>query len=160
MEGMFNPISILLHVANAVILLVALYFLLVKPVRRFMDKRAQGIEEQMKSAADAQAEVERERKATREELAQTKQKAAEIIQKSVSQAQEQAEQVLREAQADAEQRVARTRAECEHMRESAREQMRGEVASLGVALAGKILQREVTEEDHRKLVDDFIEKVG
>lgn len=31
MEGMFNPISILLHVANAVILLVALYFLLVKP---------------------------------------------------------------------------------------------------------------------------------
>ena len=157
MEGMFNPISILLHVANAVILLVALYFLLVKPVRRFMDKRAQGIEEQMKSAADAQAEVERERKAAREELAQ---KAAEIIQKSVSQAQEQAEQVLREAQADAEQRVARTRAECEHMRESAREQMRGEVASLGVALAGKILQREVTEEDHRKLVDDFIEKVG
>lgn len=68
--------------------------------------------------------------------------------------------MLREAQADAEQRVARTRAECEHMRESAREQMRGEVASLGVALAGKILQREVTEEDHRKLVDDFIEKVG
>ena len=65
MEGMFNPISILLHVANAVILLVALYFLLVKPVRRFMDKRAQGIEEQMKSAADAQAEVERERKAAR-----------------------------------------------------------------------------------------------
>ncbi|MEG2316907.1 MAG: hypothetical protein RSC91_11840, partial [Clostridia bacterium] len=95
-----------------------------------------------------------------DELAQTKKTAADIIAKSVSQAQEQAEQVLRDAQSNAEQRMQRARTECEHMRENTREEMRGEVADLSVALASKILQREVSEEDHRKLVNDFIEKVG
>ncbi|MEF9877793.1 MAG: F0F1 ATP synthase subunit B [Clostridia bacterium] len=157
---MFNLTSILLHVVNAVILFVALYFLLVKPVRKFMQKRTDGIAAQLQSAADAQTQVEEQRKAMNDELAQAKKTAAETIQKSVSQAQDQAEQVLREAQSDAEQRIAHTRTECEHMRQSAQETMRGEVAGLGVALASKILQREINEADHRKLVDDFIEKVG
>lgn len=39
MEELFNPVSILLHVVNAVILLTALYFLLYKPVRKFMNAR-------------------------------------------------------------------------------------------------------------------------
>ena len=32
MEGLFNPHSIVLHIINAAILLVALYFLLLKPL--------------------------------------------------------------------------------------------------------------------------------
>ncbi|MEG0741009.1 MAG: F0F1 ATP synthase subunit B [Clostridia bacterium] len=157
---MFNPTSILLHAVNAVILLVALYFLLVKPVRKFMQKRADSIAAELQGVTDAQTQLETERKAAHDELAQTKKTAADIIAKSVSQAQEQAEQVLRDAQSNAEQRMQRARTECEHMRENTREEMRGEVADLSVALASKILQREVSEEDHRKLVNDFIEKVG
>ncbi len=51
MEGMFNPLSILLHVVNAAILIVALYFLLYKPVRRYMSKRSEGVARELQDVS-------------------------------------------------------------------------------------------------------------
>ncbi len=85
--------------------------------------------------------------------------AAEVVAQSVSQAQEQAQQILEDAHDDAEQTIKRAKTESDFIRKNARNEMRDEVANLSVALAGKILQREVTEEDHAKLVDDFLKKV-
>ncbi len=45
------------------------------------------------------------------------------------------------------------------MRKNARNEMRDEVANLSVQLAGKILQREVKQADHAKLVEEFLKKV-
>lgn len=160
MEGMFNPTSILLHILNALLLLVALYFLLVKPVRAFMNKRTAAIESQMSEVKLAEAAVEQDREAVRKELAYAKQATADAIQESVAQAHQQAEQVLHEAHQNAQLRIERTRIECEDMRRTAGQSMKSDVANLGVALAQKILKREVTLEDHQKLVEEFIERVG
>lgn len=159
MEGMFNPLSILLHVVNAAILLVALYFLLYKPVRKYMNARTAGVVKDLQDVVEAQDKLRAEQSKAQEEIQAARKQAADVIAQSVSQAQEQAQQILEDAHGNAEQAIKRARAESEFMRRNARNEMRDEVADLSVLLAGKILQREVKQDDHAKLVDDFLKKV-
>ena len=159
MEGMFNPLSILLHIVNAAILLVALYFLLYKPVRKYMDARSAGVAKELQDVSDAQEQLRVEQGKAQEQLAAARKQAADVVAQSVSQAQEQAQQILEDAHSDAEQTIKRAHTESEFMLKNARNEMRDEVANLSVALAGKILQREVKQDDHAKLVDDFLKKV-
>ncbi|MEA4998136.1 MAG: F0F1 ATP synthase subunit B [Candidatus Limiplasma sp.] len=156
---MFNPLSILLHVVNAAILLVALYFLLYKPVRKYMNARTAGVAKELQDVSNAQEQLRQEQIQAQEALMAARKQAAEVVAQSVSQAQEQAQQILEDAHDDAEQTIKRAKTESDFIRKNARNEMRDEVANLSVALAGKILQREVTEEDHAKLVDDFLKKV-
>ena len=156
---MFNPLSILLHVVNAAILLVALYFLLYKPVRRFMNKRSAGVAKELQDVANAQEQLLKEQEKAQEEIKAARKQAADVVAQSVSQAQEQAQHILEDAHSEAELTLRQARTESEFMRKNARNEMRDEVATLSVELAGKILQREVTLDDHAKLVDDFLKKV-
>jgi len=158
-EGMFNPLSILLHVVNAAILLVALYFLLYKPVRKYMNTRTAHITKELQDVSDAQEQLRQEQIKAQDELMAARKQAAEVIAQSVSQAQEQAQQILDDAHSDADLTMKRARVESDFLLNNARNEMRDEVAGLSVVLAEKILQREVTEADHAKLVDDFLKKV-
>lgn len=159
MEGLFNPHSIALHIINAAILLVALYFLLLKPVHKFMSARTDSVTTQLQSVTQAQQDLERQRHAAQEEVETAHKTAAEIVAQSVAQAQEQAEKVILDARAEAESIVKQAEAEAESMRQSARDEMRGEVAGFSVMLAGKLLQREVNQRDHEQLVEEFLKKV-
>ena len=39
-------------------------------------------------------------------------------------------------------------------------ELKGEIGSLSVELAGKVIDREINPEDHKRLVDDFIDGLG
>ncbi|MDD3336301.1 MAG: hypothetical protein PHI98_12415 [Eubacteriales bacterium] len=160
MEGLFNPLSILLHVINAVILLVALYFLLYKPVRKFMAKRTDTVEKELKQAADAKADIDARQKKLKDDMLVAKKQADDAAAQIVAQAQLQARQIVLDAHADAELVMKQARLEADALRQNAKDDIQDEVATLCVNLAGKILQREVKAEDHSKLVNDFLSKVG
>ena len=159
MEGMFNPLSILLHVVNAAILLVALYFLLYRPVRRYMNNRSSTVAKELQDVLDAQEKLRVEQDEAQQEVQAAQKQAADVVAKSVAQAQEQAQHILEDAHSDAELTLRQARTETEFMRRNARNEMRDEVANLSVELAEKILQREVKQDDHAKLVEDFLKKV-
>jgi F-type H+-transporting ATPase subunit b len=158
-EGLFNPMSILLHVVNAAILITALYFLLYKPVRRFMDKRSAGVTRELQDVSNAQEKLRVEQQKAQVELEAAHKQAADIVTLSVAQANEQAQHILEEAHGNAELVLRQARTEADFMLKNARDEMRDEVADLSVQLAGKILQREVRQSDHAKLVDEFLKKV-
>lgn len=105
--------QILLHLMNFAILAGGLYFLLYKPVKDFMDKRAAHYKEMEEEAAkkisdadelrdsyqkqleDVRAEIEKERnEARRENEAEAK--------KQIEEARKQAEKIIAEARAEAE----------------------------------------------------------
>ena len=159
MEGMFNPMSILLHTLNAVILLTALYLLLLKPVRRFMGERESRIAAEIDKIGTATEKMNQQMKAAHQEVASARKMAADTIAHSVDQAREQAQRVLDGAHENADQILKSAAAEAESIRKAARDEMRGEVTGLSVALASKLLQREITKADHEKMIEDFLKKV-
>ena len=45
-------------------------------------------------------------------------------------------------------------------RRKAVNEIKGEIGGMAVEIAGKVIEREINEEDHTKLINDFIENVG
>lgn len=133
--------QILLHWMNLAILTGGLYFLLYKPVKDFMDKRAAHYQELEAQAADRLAQAERlesQAKAKLEaaddeihdERMRAQQAASDAAQEQLAQAEEQARRIIAKAHAEAEQSKERA------LRESQRE-MRDLAAKAAKKLAAK-----------------------
>jgi len=159
-EELFNPTTILLHVINAAILLVAMYFLLYKPVRKYTTARAQGIEEQLKNAQDTKNQAQDQLSSYQQKLKDADKEATATISQGSLRAQTQAQDILKSAREQAEQIVAQARQEASTLLFSAHEAMADEASVLAVEIAAKVLSREVKAEDHQQLIDEFLKKVG
>jgi F-type H+-transporting ATPase subunit b len=159
-EDIFNPVTILLHIVNAVILLAALNFLLYKPVRKFTTARADEIRAQLDHAHDNEEQAQKMVAAGEQKLKEADQEALNTIARGAQRAQEQAKQILAAAQRETEQTVAQAKQEVDTLIANAHETMADEAAALAVEIAAKMLAREVKLDDHRQLVDEFVKKVG
>lgn len=111
--------QILLHLMNFVILAGGLYFLLYKPVKAFMDKRAAYYQEQADQAAqttqaaqqlkaDYEARLSAADDEIREEKKQAQKDAAAAAQQQLDAARAEAEKIVSDSQAMAERAVRRS----------------------------------------------------
>ena len=160
MEELFNPLSILLHVINACILLAALYWLLYKPVRKFMLARTEKIQGELDQARSTQESAEVFLQESRQKLAGADHEAAAAISKSSQQAQVRAQEIIASAKQEADRIINQAHLDANQILVNAKEAMESEAATLAVDIAAKVLSREVSKEDHRQLIDDFLKKVG
>lgn len=150
-----NPLDIVIHIINIIVLFVILRALLYKPVYKFMQARAERIQaaldaaEQDKQAAEALKQQYDD--ALQSAQAEADKQAAQIIQKANGEASD----MVTAAQHEAEQLAAEAAKKAEESRKKALAAAKEDVKDLSLAMAEKILAREVTEADNRKIIDTF-----
>ena len=153
-----NLWDILISLANLAILSLIVKKFLFKPVRKVLDTRRSEIDEGYAKAEAAQAEAEENRKNYAAAMAAAKQTADQMISDAARSAErrgaeienaarEQAAEIRRQAEEDA--RLEKKKAE---------QEMKREIADISAQLTGKLLEREITAEDHRALIDSFLEE--
>ena len=124
-----------------------------------MDERAKRISDGLSAADRAKAELKDADARVAEEIKKARAQAAEIIEK----AQQQGNQIIDKAKADAilegARQKATAQAEIEGMVGKAREQLRGQVATLAVQGAQKIIQREINADTHKALLDQLVAEI-
>jgi F-type H+-transporting ATPase subunit b len=129
------------------------------PLAQAMDERAQRIAEGLAAADRAKAELQDANARVDEEIKKARVQASEIIDK----AQQQANQILDKAKADALLEAARVKAvaqaDIDGMVGKAKEQLRGQVATLAVQGAQRIIQREINPEAHKALLDQLLTEI-
>ena len=144
--------QILLHLFNFAILFFALYFILYKPVRDFMDKREQMYIDR-ETDSNKKLEDANKAKAEYEQLLQNAESDAANYKKSAEQqAAADAEAIREQARADAEQIIEKARATAELERNEILKSTRREIAKTAAMMAEKI----VTDSD-TAAYDRFIE---
>lgn len=142
---------------------VLVLYLILK--RFFFDKvhcimmaRQAEIEEQLTHAA----ETERKAEILLDEYSQTLSKAEdekrEILKDARKEADRRADEILHNAKMNVDRMTEEARRKLAREEEKAAAQLREEIAGLAVLAAGKILEKEVTEEGQRELVDKVIEE--
>ncbi len=123
------------------------------PVINALEARKKQIADGLAAADRGKHELELAAKRASETMHEAKLKAVEII----AQAEKRAIQVIEEAKNDAksegDRMIAAAKAEIEQESHRARESLRGEVAALVVAGAGKVLRREVDAKAHADLLE-------
>ena len=155
-----NAWAIVISLVNLVILTMILKRFLFKPVTKILDTRRAAIDEDYAQAKAAREEAEETRKNYEEAMAAAKITGDQIIADAsrtaefrsneiVAQAREKASEIRRQAEQDA-----------VLERKKAEDEMKHEIADVSTQLTGKLLQREINEEDHRKLIDSFLQEIG
>lgn len=147
-------------VVNFLGLLTLLYLLLWEPILKVLDERAGKIDGDLNSAREGREAAAALKRQYDQLLLNSKQERQILIADGQKEGQNERQRVLAEARQEADKVVQQTRQDLEAAAEKVRRQLRSEIGGLSVELAGKILAREVREEDNRRLVEDFVAGIG
>ena len=151
-----NVWAILASLANLLLLTWIIKKFLFKPVKKMLDARRAAIDEDYAQAKAAREEAEESRLNYEAAMAAARQTSDQIIADASRTAEYRSNEIVAEARERASEirRQAETDAILE--RKKAEDEMKHEIANVSAQLTGKLLQREINEEDHRELIDSFL----
>jgi len=93
-------------------------------------------------------------------MQEAKNKANDILMTAQKTAAIQSEEMLKEASAQVAAIKAKAEKDIAQEKRKAVNEIRSEIGDMAVEIAGKVIEREICEEDHEKLINDFISNVG
>ena len=147
------------RVLNFTVLVVALFFILRKPVSTALSSRIDGIKKQL---ADLEAQKEAAEKKLADysdKLSELEKEAEHIVADYIKQGNEAKARILKEAEASAEKLQVQARRNIEHEFDQAKKQLQAEVLEKSLAKAEEIIKEKISADDQNRLVDDYLEKV-
>ncbi len=129
------------------------------PIMKALDERATKIAEGLAAAERGQQEQEIGRQKALEEMKAAKTKAADIVAQAQKRYNEVLDEAKRDAQGEADRIKTAAHAEIEQETNRAREELRERMATLAVAAAEKVLEKEVDASAHKALLDSFAKQL-
>lgn len=139
-----------------------LLFLLIKrfawqSLMNIINERERSINADIDKAEEARKSAEKQREETQQQLQQARNNANEILNRAQKEGSDLQKNIISEAKEDAVRLKQQTHREIELERQQAFHNMRSEIGQMSVDIATKILGREVNDQDHQNLIEEFIE---
>ena len=150
--------TILAQMLNFFILVWLLARFAYKPLLAMMTERKERIAKDLEAAEKARVEAEGF-KADYAEIAKARQEAQQIVEKAVQEAENTTREQLATAREQIEQEKNRARQDIAIERDRAMNSLRNEVVSLSVAMAGKVVAKDMNCETNTKLIEDAIRQL-
>lgn len=147
-------------IVNFFILLAILNKFLHKPILDMLEKRENFVNENLNNSKIAKEEAEKLRADYEAQLKTAKQQANEIITQATKLGEESKTEIIDMARNEAAEISKKAKEEIQREKALAIAELKGEVATLAVMAAERILGKSMDPKDHEKLVEDFIKEVG
>ena len=141
---------------NLLILYLFLKKLLFKPVKNMIDSRQKEIDDMYADAENNRADAENMRSEYEEKLAKANEESETIIKSAVRKAQLKEEEILKEANAKAARTLERAEEQVELEKRRAVNEVKDEISDMAIGIASAVIGRDVSADEHRDLIDDFI----
>ena len=155
-----NWISFVVQFLSFLILLLAVFFLAYKPVKRILKKRADHIEDEINQAEEKNAQAAASVNEAKELVSSSKVKASEIIKNAESQGQERYDAIILEAKQEVAEMKKAAEEDIERAKVDAVQDIRSEMVNVALSASKEILKREVDKKDNVKLAEDFIDQLN
>ena len=155
-----NLWNILISLANLLILFLLFKKFLFKPVNNMLAKRQDETDQRYRDADEAKRIADADRLIWDEKIGGIKAETEAMIASAKASASLQKDAIVSEAKERAEGIVRQAEAQAELEMKKAEDSIKKEIVEVSAAIANKILEREINPEDHRRLIDSFIEKIG
>ena len=155
-----NLWQILISLLNLTLLFLILKHFLYKPVTKMIKKRQDEIEEKYSDAEKARQQALADEERLRQELSGARLKAEGIVKEAADNAARRGESIIEDARAEAEGIIEKALTEAQLERKRAEASIKTQIVEVGAALTEKLLEREINADDHKSMIDSFIEKIG
>jgi F-type H+-transporting ATPase subunit b len=151
---------VLVSALNFLLLLAIVWTFAFRPLTRTLDDRRNAIEQGLKDAEQARRDresAEAERVST---LAEARREANDILARAQKVAQESRDADIAATRAELDRMRERATSEIEAEKQRAIGELRGEVADLALAAAGRVVGESMTDDRQRRLVQEFLATAG
>ena len=145
---------------NLLILYLFLKKLLFKPLKNMIDSRQKEIDDTYADADKSREDAMAMKAEYEERMKQADEESERIIKDASRRAQLKSEDILRDAETEARRTLERAKEQIELEKKQALNDVKNEVSSMAIGIAGAVIEKEVSEEEHRKMIDEFIENMG
>ncbi len=154
------PWTFIIQIINLFIQVFLIKKFLFKPINEILEKRRNLADKEIREAREAKDEADSLKTQYENSLTNAHAEAAQIVSDAQKEAQNKADTLVREAEQQAAGIKAKAAADIEQEKKKAMNEAKEEIGSLAMDIAGKVVEKEINEADHKKLIEDFITKVG
>jgi len=155
-----NIWQILISLLNLLILFLMFKKFLFKPVNNMLAKRQSEIDAKYEEANEAKRIAQQDRALWDEKIGTVKIETDEKIKKAKNSAKRQGDAIVSKAKETADSIVRQAENQAQLEIKKAEDEIKKEIVEVSAALANKLLEREINADDHKNLIDSFIEKIG
>jgi F-type H+-transporting ATPase subunit b len=152
--------TMLFQIVAFLILLLLVKRFAFGPAMSILEKRQKHIENEIESAEKSRQETLKILEEQREVLNQARDDAHEIIERARKNSENEAKGILDEAQERAKRLVEEAKSEIEREKDKAVAVLRDQFAGLSILLASKVIEKEISEQEQKETIDQFIRQVG
>lgn len=149
------PMDLILNFLNIILLFIIVRFLLYKPVRKFLDARAEKAAAVLKDADEQKKSAEKLKSDYEAMLSDTEGEAKKIIKDAEMKAAEKSAAIIANAEKQAEGIIADAKKRIEEDRREAQEDIKKEIVRTALMISEKVLEREIKDADVRKIAEDY-----
>jgi F-type H+-transporting ATPase subunit b len=130
-----------------------------KPILAIIDARDKAIREALEESKRARVAADEALAANRELQAQARGEAAKIVAEGQKEAERMRSEILAKAKAESSAAIEQGRRQIEFETKQAVAELKGTVVQVALDAAGKLIQTSLDEAKHRRLVEDYLEKL-
>ena len=152
-----NIPHIIITIINLLILFLLIKKFLFKPVQGILDERKAEVDKIYADAHETQEAADKDKQLYEEKLENAEAQADAILESAAKKAEQNSDLVLAEATEKAGAMLRKAEADIAQERKKAVNEIKNEISDLSVSIAGKVIGRELNADDHRALIDGFID---
>lgn len=155
-----NPVTLIAQICNLFIQLLIVKIFFLDKIKAVLDKRRETADKQIADAEAAKSEAAAIKQTYEENMRQAKTKADDMILSAQKAAAQRSEEIISQAQKQAAQIKTKAASDIEMEKKKAINEAKNEISELAMAIAGKVVARELNDADQDGMIDRFIEELG
>ena len=155
-----NPVTLIAQICNLFITLFVFKKFFWSKVLDILDQRREAADKEITDAKKAKDEAMNIKATYEENMRQSKEKADALILSAQKTAAARSEEIIMDAQKTAVQIKQKAEADIAQEKKKAINDAKNEISEMALAIAGKVVGRELNAADQAGLVDQFISELG
>ncbi len=166
MENLFTeflsiePGTIIFTLFNLLILFLFIRHFLFNKINAVLESRQNEVQKAFDDAEQATEKAKQLEEEYSDKILKAKEESAEIVKNATKKAQLRSDDIINEAKTDAGNIISKANSDIEREKKRAINQMKDEISDMALAIASKVIEKEIDDKDNDKLIEEFITNVG
>ena len=152
--------TIIFQICNLLILVALVRKFLWKRVMAVLDARQKEIDGLYDAAGKDREDAAQMKEEYTARMSNAREEADRLVRNAVDTAHNRGDAIVQEAKAEAAHMKQKAEGEIEQEKRKAYSELMGEISGMAADIAGRMVEREINEDDHRELVEEFIRNAG
>ena len=155
-----NPVTLIAQICNLFIQMFIVKKFFLDKIKAILDQRRAAADQEITTAEAAKAEALEIKQTYEQNMLQAKAQASEILDRAQKTATTRGEEIIRQANEEAAQLKQKAAADIAMEKKKALNDAKDEISGVAMAIAEKVVERQLDSADHDKLINQFIDGLG